>query len=202
MGGIGKWEHGRCVNMDLTDIQLSLEARLKPKRYIHSVNVMNVSVELAERYGVDRDAAALAGLLHDCARDHGKDELLECCEKYSIIPDDVLKQQPGLLHGRIGAFLARDEYGIDSPEILEAISSHTMGSPGMSKLACIVFLADYIEPARVFPGVQNIRNEAFNDLYNAMLIGIDGTISSILAKGSLLHPDTVATRNWLLSLKA
>ena len=185
-------------SMNLEEKQKKLKLVLKPKRFIHSVNVMNVSVELAGKYGVDKDEAALAGLLHDCARDCSKEELLGYCTQYCIIPDDVLLLQPELLHGRVGAFLARDVYCVDSPQVLEAISSHTMGSPGMDMLACIVFLADYIEPARSFPGVEAIREEAFKDLKKAMLIGIEGTISSILAKGSLLHPDTVATRNWLI----
>lgn len=183
----------------LQDIQAKLEKRLKPKRFIHSVNTMRTSVELAERYGADTDEAALAGLLHDCARDLSKTKLLTLCDKYGIVPDEVLKRQPGLLHGKIGACIARDDFGIASPQILEAISSHTMGSPGMSLLASIIFLADYIEPARTFPGVDAIREEAFKDLKRAMLIGIDGTISTIIDKGVLLHPDTVMTRNWLIS---
>ena len=185
-----------CIGIE--EVQKKLELVLKPKRFIHSVNVMNVSVELAGKYGADKDEAALAGLLHDCARDCTKEELLDYCRQYCIIPDDVSLLQPGLLHGRVGAFLARDLYSVDSHQVLAAISSHTMGSPGMDMLACIVFLADYIEPARSFPGVEAIREEAFKDLKKAMLIGIEGTISSILAKGSLLHPDTVATRNWLI----
>lgn len=183
----------------LQEIQSKLEKRLKPKRFIHSVNTMKTSVELAERYGADKDEAALAGLLHDCARDLSKAKLLSLCGRYGIVPDEVLRLQPGLLHGKIGAFIARDEFGIESPRILEAISSHTMGSPGMSLLASIIFLADYIEPARTFPGVDAIREEAFKDLRRAMLIGIDGTISTIIDKGVLLHPDTVMTRNWLIS---
>ncbi len=185
--------------MELSDIRKKLELTLKPKRFIHSVNVMNVSAELAERYGADKDEAALAGLLHDCARDCSKKELLRYCTKYAIVPDTILMIQPGLLHGKVGAFLARDEYCVSSPAVLDAIGSHTMGKPDMSLLACIVFLADYIEPARSFPGVEAIREEAFKDLTRAMLIGIDGTISSILAKGGLLHPDTVNTRNWLIA---
>lgn len=185
-----------CIGIE--DIQKKLESALKPKRYVHSVNVMNVSAELAVKYGTDKDEAALAGLLHDCARDCSNEELLGYCTQYCIIPDDVSLLQPKLLHGRVGAFLARDVYHVDSPRILKAISSHTMGSPGMDTLACIVFLADYIEPARNFTGVETIREEAFKDLQKAMLIGLDGTISSVLAKGGLLHPDTVATRNWLI----
>lgn len=186
-----------CINK-LTDILKKLELTLKPKRFIHSVNVMYVSVELAERYGADKDEAALAGLLHDCARDCSNEELLDYCIKYGITPDDVLLLQPQLLHGKIGACLAHDKYCVEFPRVLEAIKSHTMGTPGMDLLACIVFLADYIEPARIFPGVEAIRKEAFKDLQKAMLTGIDGTISSILEKGKLLHPDTVATRNWLI----
>jgi predicted HD superfamily hydrolase involved in NAD metabolism len=182
----------------IAEIQEKLESSLKPKRFIHSVNVMNVAVELAGKYGVDKDEAALAGLLHDCARDCSKEELLSYCNQYCIISDEVLMLQPMLLHGRVGAFLARDIYCATSQRVLEAISSHTMGSPGMDLLACIVFLADYIEPSRKFPGVEAIREEAFKDLKKAMLIGIDGTITSIIEKGCLLHPDTVATRNWLI----
>lgn len=184
--------------MTVEDIRARLEKTLTPKRYLHSINVMHTAVQLAQRYGEDVDKAALAGLLHDCARDIMKKDALKLCDKYGISTDEVSRLQPELLHGRLGARLAREDYGIDCPSVLKAIECHTMGSPDMDLLCRIIFVADYIEPARTFPEASDIRKTAFEDLDRAMLLGIDSTIRYILHKGGLLHPDTVETRNWLL----
>jgi predicted HD superfamily hydrolase involved in NAD metabolism len=166
---------------------------------MHSINVMETSIELAEKYGADAEKAGLAGLLHDCARDVKNEDVLGLCQKYGVRTDEITREYPGLLHGQLGACLARDLYGAEDPEVLEAIACHTMGRSGMPLISRIVFLADYIEPARHFPGVEEIRRTADESLEKAMLMGIDNTIGYILEKGQPLHPDTVITRNWVLT---
>jgi len=184
--------------MTIENIKKKLETKLSPKRYIHSVNVMDTAVLLADRYGEDSGKAALAGLLHDCARDVKADEAIRLCGIHAIKVDYISSMQPELLHGQLGEKLARVEYGVDDPQVLKAISIHTMGSPGMDLLSKIIFVADYIEPARTFPGAEVMREEALINLDKAVLSAVDSTINYVIGKGGLLHIDTIDTRNWIL----
>lgn len=54
--------------MFLDQMDYLLKQSLRPGRYVHSVNTMKQAVSLAEHYGADKDSAAIAGLLHDCAK--------------------------------------------------------------------------------------------------------------------------------------
>jgi len=184
--------------MSIDEITEKLQQMLSPKRFAHSIHVMEASRMLAEKYGEDLEKATLAGLIHDCARDLRNTETIVLCSKYGIIIDDIMRYRPELLHGKVGAFLARDIFGVDCPRVLTAVSEHTMGKEGMDKLCSIVFIADYIEAGRTYPGVEVIRKDAEESLEKAVVAGIDNTIGYILAKGNLLHPQTVATRNWAL----
>lgn len=184
--------------MNINEIKDKLQQMLSPKRFAHSIQVMEASRMLAERYGEDLEKATLAGLIHDCARDLSKAETIMFCSKYCIAVDDIMRYQPELLHGKVGAFLARDLFGVECPRILAAVSEHTMGKEGMDKLCSIVFIADYIEAGRVYPGVETIRKAAEESLEKAIIAGLDNTIGYILVKGNLLHPQTVATRNWAI----
>ena len=184
--------------MTIEKIKKKLEAELSPKRYIHSVNVMETAVRLAARYGEDAGKAALAGLLHDCARDVKADEAIRLSGMYRIRVDDISRIQPELLHGRLGEKLAGKLYGVKDPQVMRAIAIHTMGCPGMDLLGKIIFVADYIEPARSFPEAESMRKEAFENLDKAVLSAVDSTIKYVLGKRALLHPDTIDTRNWII----
>lgn len=184
--------------MSIDEIKEKLQQMLSPKRLAHSIRVMEASGMLAEKYGEDPEKAALAGLIHDCARDLSKAETIALCRKYGIAVDSIMRRQPELLHGKVGAFLARDIFGIECPDVLAAVSEHTMGKEGMDKLSSILFIADYIEAGRIYPGVETIRKAAEESLEKAIVAGLDNTIGYVLAKGNLLHPQTVTTRNWAL----
>lgn len=180
------------------DIKTELAKMLSPKKFKHSINVMDTSARLAEKYGEDIEKAALAGLVHDCAKNQKPDTVFALCDKYGIIVDDIMKKEPELLHGLVGSHLAQELFGIDCPRVLAAVADHTMGRPGMDKLCSIVFIADYIEEGRDFPGVEKVREAAKESLEKAILAGVDSTIAHVLKKGGLLHPRTVETRNWAL----
>ncbi len=184
--------------MELNEIIKKLEIILSPGRFNHSLEVMKASIRLAEKYGEDAEKAALAGLVHDCAKDMRKDDILPACKKYGIIVDEITASRPELLHGQIGSHMAAELFGIECPGILAAIADHTMGRPGMDKLSSIVFIADYIEDSRDYKGVDVIREAAKESLEKAIVAGIDNTIRHILDKGRFLHSQTVATRNWAL----
>lgn len=153
---------------------------------------------LAQKYGEDVGKAELAGLIHDCAKDLDKSATFALCKKYDIMVDSVMEKQPEVIHGKVGAFLARDLFGVECPEILAAVSDHTLGREDMDRLSSIVFVADYIEAGRVYPGVDAIRKASEISLEDGIVAGVDNTIEYILKKGGLLHPQIVLTRNWAL----
>ena len=196
-------EHGFYHIAPLRDsISAFLKNTLSPKRYRHSVGTEHASVELAQHYGADRLKASLAGLAHDCAKELSKVDAPELAKKHGVELDPILYSNPSLLHGENGAIIAEKELGISDPEILDAIRTHTSGdgSRDMTLLQKIVFLADYIEPTRDFPGVDDLRNIAYNDIDKACLEAVKGTMREILSRNALLHPRSVLFYNHLIEL--
>ena len=176
-----------------------LRKRLSPKRYMHSVGVANTAAKLAGMYNGDVRKAYLAGLLHDFAREVSDNELLEIALEHDLSVDEVELLQPNLLHGPVGAWMLREQGIIRDEEILDAIRWHTTGNPDMDHLSRIIYLADYIEPNRVYPGVETLRQIAYRNFDAGLLASLDHTILFLMHKGSLLHPYSIATRNRLLA---
>lgn len=170
-----------------------------PSRLEHSYAVALCAGELAVRYGEDRKKAELSGLLHDCARDLPPNELLRFAEENDLVKNEIERKFPVLLHGPVGAVLVQKELGIEDREILEAISSHTLGAPGMGLLAKIVYLADLIAEGRNFPGVAKIRRLAKEDLDLALLEGFASTVRYCLQEKRVIHPQTIAAWNFFIS---
>lgn len=175
-----------------------LARKLSPLRYRHSQGVASYAAELALKYKGEISKARLAGLLHDYARDLPEEKLLTLAEEAGLISCEVERRLPVLLHGPVGAYLIQKELGLNDKEILQAISRHTVGSPDMTLLDKIIYLADALEPGRLYPGVDVLRRLAEEDLDKALLKALESSISYVLAKGQLLHPATVEARNYLL----
>ncbi|MDU4961911.1 MAG: bis(5'-nucleosyl)-tetraphosphatase (symmetrical) YqeK [Sporomusaceae bacterium] len=184
--------------MTLQQIRQNLKTRLSARRFEHTIGVSETAAHLAGRYGADVDKARLAGLLHDCAREMPRNTLLRTAEAFGIVVGRIERRELALLHAPIGAHLAQTVYGVSDREIIDAIASHTVGGPNLSLLSMIVYLADYIEPTRSFPGVDKLRSLAANDLNAAMLESYDHSINYIISRGGLIHPATVEGRNELL----
>ena len=150
-------------------IQHTLKKELDENRYHHTLGVMYTSASMAMRYDVDVQKALYAGLLHDCAKCIPSDKKIRLCEKYGLPVSSVEKENPSLLHARLGAYLAHEKYGVKDEEIIYAIESHTTGRPGMSMLEKIVYIADYIEPGRnKAADLPRVRKLAFEDLDECM----------------------------------
>ena len=148
-----------------------LKGLLKPMRYRHSLGVAYTSAALAMRYASDVEKAFLAGLLHDAAKYMSGEEYLEKAAEFGLTVSDTERLAPGLLHPRLGAVLAEQEYGVHDPDILMAIESHTTGRAGMSLLEKIVCIADYIEPLRPsLPMINELRELAFTDIDRALYL--------------------------------
>lgn len=146
-------------------IQHTLKKELDENRYHHTLGVMYTSASLAMRYDVDVQKALYAGLLHDCAKCIPNDKKIRLCEKYGLPVSQVEKENPSLLHAKLGASLAHKKYDVQDEEILRAIESHTTGRPAMTMLEKIVYIADYIEPGRrELPNMAEVRRLAFCDI--------------------------------------
>ena len=159
--------------LSFDEIQLRVSQWLSKKRFKHTLGVVESATHLAKLYGVDVEKARLAALLHDCA-----------------------KELP--LHGLAGMIRAKKEFSISDDEVLEAIRVHTTGKVHMSTLDKVIFLADYIEPNRDFPGVDELRNVSELDLDKAVLLGFDNTIIHLIEQNLSIYPLTILGRNDVL----
>lgn len=150
---------------DVRKLTKAMEETLSGKRFQHTLGVAYTAAAMAMKYEVDVKKALIAGLLHDCAKCMSDEKLLKLSEKENIEVTEVERRNPYLLHAKVGAMLAAKEYGIDDEEILDAITYHTTGRPGMTDLEKIVFVADYVEPGRdKAPNLAKVRKLAFEDL--------------------------------------
>lgn len=179
-------------------IQERLQSMISPERYTHSLGVAAVAGKLAAQHGADREKAELAGLLHDCGKSPSNNTLLNRVLEFGIVRDEIEKVAIGLLHGPVSAELARREFGVEDEEILLAIRYHTTGRVWMSLLEKIIYLADYVEPERCYPGADELRELAFTDLTAALVRSMDIALIHVIERGLPIHPRTVSARNWLL----
>lgn len=158
------------------------------------MGVEYTAAALAMRYGSNIDNARIAGLLHDCAKCLSDEKRLSLCKKNHIPVTDLERKNPFLLHAKVGAYLAREKYGIKEPDILNAIRSHTTGRKNMSLLEKIVFIADYIEPGRKnAPNLFEVRKLAFVDIDCALLKILGDTLQYLRASGGDIDPMTEET---------
>lgn len=180
------------------DLARWVQEQISPARWEHTLGVVETARRLATRWSVDEEKAAVAAILHDCARELPPAALLNKVDEFGIVRDEVCDAEPMLYHGPVAAQWVRRQWGIDDPDVLEAIAVHTTGVPGMSPVAKVVFAADALEPGRRWPGVDELRQLAFTDLDVALRRIIEGTIGVLIERGRLIHPDSVAARNDLL----
>ncbi len=174
-----------------------IKVHLPEKRYIHTLGVMETAVMLAEKYDSNQKKAELAAIFHDYAKFRPIKEMTEIVLTEKM-DKRLLVYGSELLHAPIGAYLVQKEVGIEDDEILAAIRYHTTGRPNMTILEKIVYLADYIEPNRSFPGVDEVRQLAEKNLDQAMIAAISNTILFLMKKQQPIFPDTFATYNQLL----
>ncbi len=150
---------------DLEDMNKRLAKYIDQNRWYHTQGVRYMSVALAMAHGVNLMQAECAGLLHDCAKCISDQKKIKICDKNGIPITDVERENPFLLHAKVGAYIAKEKYGVTDPAILDAITYHTTGRPGMTPLEQIVFIADYIEPRRnKSQHLPEIRRAAFRNL--------------------------------------
>lgn len=175
----------------------AVSGQMPDKRWKHTLGVMESAVKLAQRYGADPQRAETAAILHDVAKYWPVERMREIIEQNGLSAE-LLKYDKQLWHAEVGAYTAKHDYGIQDSEVLDAIRYHTSGRENMGLLERIVCLADYIEPGRDFPGVEEIRRLAKVSLEQGLIAGLDSTIRVLLEKRRVVFPLTVLARNDLV----
>ncbi len=178
----------------LEKYQKKLQHYMDKERYQHTLGVMYTAAALAMAYHYDIEKAMLAGLLHDCAKCIPHDKKLELCRKHHIEVTDIERENPFLLHAKVGALIAKKKYGVEDEEILHAITVHTTGAPAMGTLDMILFIADYIEPGRdKAQNLPEIREAAFQNLEHTVEKILYDTLNYLNTKSSRIDPSTEYT---------
>lgn len=179
-----------------------LEKRLKKSRFHHTLRVTDMAMAMARVSHLSVEDAEIAGLFHDLAKNLSNDELVDYIKRYKLQVDDLVYRNLYLAHGMVAADIAEREYGINNPDIIEAIAYHTIGKEGLSPLAKLIYVADYIEPERTFEGVETIRDLALKGhLDKALLMTIERQMTFLLKGHREIHPNALAMRNELLRKK-
>lgn len=184
------------------EIVNNLSQDLDIERFEHTLGVAYTAANLAMKYDVDIDKAFLAGLLHDVAKRCKSDKYIEMCHIYDIDISEAERNNPGLLHAKLGAYIAASEYEIDDPEILSSIECHTTGKPNMSMLEKIIYIADYIEPGRdKQPHLDIIRKKVYEDINSALFIILEDTVEYLTHSKKTIDPMTYETYLYYKGMK-
>ena len=177
----------------LTDSQLRAVSysMILPRRIPHIQGTEEEAVKLAQRWGADTEKARRAAILHDCTKYYSPEEHMALCQQYDIPLDPIEKGAEKLFHAKTGAALACHMFG-EPLEVQAAIYYHTTGKGDMTTLEKVLYLADYMEPTRDFPGVEKLRALAYADLDAAVALGCEMSIGEMKEKGRPVHPNTLA----------
>ncbi|HEX6593120.1 MAG TPA: bis(5'-nucleosyl)-tetraphosphatase (symmetrical) YqeK [Bacillota bacterium] len=182
--------------MKRTEALKHIRPHLTDERYEHTLRVTDTALELARMYdvGVHAKKVELAALFHDYAKYRRLEEMKQWILQ-SRLPKDLLQYHHELWHGPVGALLIERELGIKDKMIQQAIHYHTTGKAHMTTFELVIFVADYIEPGRSFPGLDEVRDVSQHDLTRAAWMISRNTIRFLLAKNSKIYPDTFHAYN-------
>lgn len=168
-----------------------LEEALDRDRFLHSIGTYHTLLALAQTHKEDSEAAAIGGLVHDCARGWSHDRIKQILEDSGYPVSQADLPFPGIWHAQLGALMLKTSFGIDHKGLATAIRFHPTSAPGMDRLAKLLFIADYIEPTRSFKGVESIRNLAYMDWEAAFRIILKNKIDHVQSRGKPLHPQSL-----------
>ena len=171
------------------ELEKAVISLINPNRVAHVLGCRDTAVELAKRWGANETDAARAGLLHDITKALDGPLQLTLCEEYGITLDDFSRAYPKTLHARTGAMVAQRIFG-ENPAVVAAIDSHTTGKAGMNILEKIIYVADYMEPNRSFPGVDALRQAAFENIDRAMEMGLEMTLELLHKEGKAVSKES------------
>lgn len=185
---------GKYTSLDRELLMQKVQMRMSERRFKHVLGVEETAIALAKKYGGSPEQASIAGLVHDYAKER-PDEEFQLVIRRDGFDLDLLHWGNAIWHGVVGADFVQRELAIDDPEILQAIRVHTTGAAEMSLLDKILYVADYIEPGRDFPGVEAARELALVDLDSAVAFETKHTLSHLIEQEKPIYPKTIETYN-------
>ena len=172
-----------------------LKENLKESRLKHTYAVKEEAAKLARVYGADVSKAELAALFHDAYRNLSP-QAMDMYINTLKVPARY-KGNANLAHSKIAAAAMEQVFEIDDPELIDAVSYHTTGRANMSLMEKILFIADAIEPGRHYPGVDKIREAAYEDLDKACRLSLEGTVRFLKSKDAFIDQDTIDALKYL-----
>lgn len=175
-----------------------LRETLTEKRFKHTLGVAEEAVRLAPKFGVDREKAYVAALLHDCAKNFTDEQVNEYCKKYGVRLDIFCRSEKALIHAFLGSLVAEVDYGVEDEEILNAIYYHTTGKEDMTPIEKLIYIADMTEAGREMPQSEEIRRIVEEDIDEALIYAIGCSVNYVIKKGGIIHPDSIFARNYLI----
>ena len=165
-------------NLPMEELEQVVINLLNPNRVKHVLGCRDTAAELAKVWGADVTDAARAGLLHDITKALDGPLQLTLCAEYGKVLDEFSENNPKTLHALTGSMVAERIFG-ENEAVVKAIESHTAGKPAMNTLEKIIYVADYMEPNRDFPGVETLRQLAYTDLDGALKLGLEMTLAML-----------------------
>lgn len=176
-------------NLPMEKLEQVVISLLNPNRVAHVLGCRDTAVALAKRWGADETDAARAGILHDITKAIDGPLQLTLCEAYGKILSDFSRKYPKTLHALTGSLVAERIFG-ENQAVVDAICYHTTGKADMNLLETIIYVADYMEPNRKFPGVEKLRTLAFSDITGALKLGLEMTLEHLKEQGSEVSPES------------
>ena len=177
-----------------------LKENLDDFRYGHSIRVMETAVELARIHGVDEEKAQMAGILHDSGKWKSREKTLQKVQDWGIILSEEERAEYNLVHGALSTYIAKNIFGIEDADVLNAIKNHITGRPAMSDLEKIVYIADMIEPARNYEFVDDFRAMAKVDLDRAMYEILNENLAHLIRNDRYIAGTSLEARNYYLKI--
>lgn len=171
-----------------------LHAALTDHRFQHVLRVEQTAMDLAELNGVNVEKAAIGGLVHDYAKQRPDADFIKAIKEYQLDPE-LLHYGNAIWHGVVGWLFVKNELQITDIDILNAVRYHTVGHQYMTPLEQIVYMADYIEPGRDFPGVDEARQITMNNLQDGVAYQTKQTLEYLVAHNKPVFPQTIVTYN-------
>ena len=183
-------------NLPMEQLEPIVIRLLNPNRVKHVLGCRDTAVDLARHWGADEEDAARAGILHDITKAIDGPLQLTLCEAYGKILSDFSIKYPKTLHALTGSLVAERIFG-ENREVVSAIEHHTTGKADMSLLEKIIYVADYMEPNRDFPGVEELRRLAYSDITAALKLGLEMTLAHLNRQGNEVSPESREALAWL-----
>ena len=188
--------HRDLRNLPENELEQVVISLLKPNRVAHVLGCRDTAVQLAKKWGADVTDAARAALLHDITKALDGPLQLTLCDAYGIILDNFSAQNPKTLHALTGSLVAERIFG-ENPAVVSAIRSHTTGKADMNMLEKIIYVADYMEPNRDFPGVEELRTLVYTDINKALKLGLEMTLAMLREQGKEISPESQQALSFL-----